>query len=153
MMRHRGFLPGALVIGLSLTLFATFAAASAQFDELERRGVTYGVDAFMLAAGTGDMETIRLFLDAGMDVNARNELGRTALYMAALGGHEAAVRLLAASGADVNAEERNGHNALDAAKAHGFPALAELLRDLGARPSSYAERTEPTALWYYDVTL
>jgi len=47
----------------------------------------------------GDVETIRLWLDAGVDVDIATEDGWTALYVACRQGHLALVRLLIDEGA------------------------------------------------------
>ena len=68
----------------------------------------------------------------GLDVNAANERGYTALMMAALIGHSDTVTvLLAAPGLDVNAANGRGDTALALAEGHGHVEIASLLR---ARP-------------------
>ena len=55
---------------------------------------------------TGDLETVRLFIQAGMDVNAQspNNNYDTALMRAAGGGHLKVVQWLHNQGADLYAE-------------------------------------------------
>ena len=55
-----------------------------------------------LAAITGDIEAVKQYLDAGGDVNAKDEATTTPLYWAADGRHPEIVELLIANGADVN---------------------------------------------------
>ena len=55
------------------------------------------------AADRGDVEQVRQLLDAGVDVNARNNMGNTALREAVRSRHVAVVKLLVERGADVNA--------------------------------------------------
>jgi hypothetical protein len=57
----------------------------------------------------------REFLDAGADVNALNEHGRTPLHEACLQRHTAIARLLLDAGADVNARNDDGETPLDLA--------------------------------------
>ncbi|MFI9150699.1 ankyrin repeat domain-containing protein [Streptomyces sp. NPDC053367] len=59
----------------------------------------------LLAAGRGDCATVRLALDSGADVEARDEHGRTPLLLAALADHVDAARLLLAAGADPDAQD------------------------------------------------
>jgi hypothetical protein len=62
-----------------------------------------GDSALSKAAERGDVETMRLLIDAGADVNAASPfLGETPLLNAALSGNGAAVRLLLEKGANVN---------------------------------------------------
>ncbi len=58
----------------------------------------------MAAARAGSPEVLKLLLDAGADVNAKEGVaGETALMWAALENHGDAVTLLVSKGADVNA--------------------------------------------------
>ncbi len=58
----------------------------------------------MMAARTGDIDTLKFLLDKGADPNVKeNARGTTALMWAASGGHSAAVQLLVDRGADVKA--------------------------------------------------
>ena len=72
-----------------------------------------------LAAREGKLEIIKVLLDAGADVNARNILSQTALMVAALGGQGDAVQMLVAAKADVNLVEKDGKTALMLAAENG----------------------------------
>lgn len=64
----------------------------------------------------------------GIDVNARNEEGHTALYLAALKGQSAVVSsLISAPDIDVNTHNENGTTALHWAAAYGHSAVVHLL--------------------------
>jgi len=56
---------------------------------------------------------LKLLMDAGADVNARNAQGQTALHVAAQRGYNNIVKLLAERGADLMAKDADGHSALD----------------------------------------
>ena len=60
-------------------------------------------DALRDAVKAGNIEAVKQHLDAGVDVNAKNQLGRTSLHAAAYRGHTVVVELLVANDADVNA--------------------------------------------------
>ncbi|WP_256360825.1 ankyrin repeat domain-containing protein [Methylomonas koyamae] len=63
---------------------------------LQQMGVEYTEQQFAASAGAGDMAAVRLFLDAGMDINAG---GSAALGLAAGRGRVEMVELLLANGA------------------------------------------------------
>ena len=75
---------------------------------------------------------IRQLLDAGSDVNARNNYRGTAL-MVATGkyGHVRTVQLLIDAGADVNDRDNFGNTALWYAKSHHAQASYRALQDAG----------------------
>jgi ankyrin repeat protein len=56
---------------------------------------------------------LKLLMEAGADVNARNAQGQTALHVAAQRGYNNIVKLLAERGADLMAKDADGHSALD----------------------------------------
>ena len=63
-----------------------------------------GETALMMASRTGNVAAMKVLLDHGADVNAKETLrGTTALMWAAAQGHPAAVQLLIERGADVSA--------------------------------------------------
>ncbi len=64
---------------------------------------TNGRDQALLTASTkGDLTGVRNLLEKGADVNARTDMGETALHMA---GSEEVARVLIEHGADVNATD------------------------------------------------
>jgi len=96
-----------------------------------------GVNALMLAAGVGTAEqdttgryktetdivrTIDLMLARGLDIDAVDRGGRTALHGAALQGYDVVVAALVERGANLLAQDRNGYTPLDTARglAGGF---------------------------------
>ena len=56
----------------------------------------------------GDLAGVQAYLDAGVDINARDENGSTPLHWAALEGHKDIVELLINRGAEVNATSEIG---------------------------------------------
>lgn len=55
----------------------------------------------MVAAAKGKVHALLLLIDRGADLNAKNDLGQTALHLAALNGHAHVVKALIAEGAQV----------------------------------------------------
>jgi ankyrin repeat protein len=62
------------------------------------------------------IESIKLCLAAGADINAADSNGRTALFGAAQQGFDKVVQFLADNGAKADIKDRNGRTAMDAAK-------------------------------------
>ena len=83
------------------------------------------------AAKAGDLAAVQAQLDAGVDVNAKDWLGGTALLEAAIKGHKEVVELLIAKGADVNAKDKKDFTPLDGAK--NKPETADFLRKHGGK--------------------
>jgi len=74
-------------------------------------------------------------LQAGCDVNAADNNGRTPLMYAARYNQPAAVRLLLEAGANVKAQDKDGMTALDLAKKLNNQEIIDLLKSAGLRPS------------------
>jgi hypothetical protein len=86
----------------------------------------------MAAAVRGDVEGMRLLLDAKADVNAKNGAGETALMFAATDGNPRAVGLLLERGADAMVRSKRNETALGNAGTSGVEATVRLLIDAGA---------------------
>ena len=86
-----------------------------------------------LAAGYAKSALIAVLLDAGADIEAREDyLDRTPIHMAAAFNADAgAVALLVERGADMWARDKYGETILHVAAGHGQRAVVELLLDLG----------------------
>lgn len=95
------------------------------------------VNALMLASGVGTSEqdttgrfkteanaikAIDTFLEQGLNINAADNRGKTALHGAALQGYDQVVAALVERGADLHARDRDGYTPLDTARglAGGF---------------------------------
>ena len=83
-------------------------------------------------ASVGYVDRVRQLVDAGADVNAKDNNGWTPLRWAASEGHADAARLLVDAGADVNAKDNNGWTPLRWAASEGHADVARLLVDAGA---------------------
>jgi ankyrin repeat protein len=97
---------------------------------------------------------LEFLVERGVDVNAADALGATALHTAAKRGYVEVVRFLAEHGANLNAEDRGGHTPLDYAmgrspaffgKPPESPAAAVALRELGAREGAPRPMPVPAA--------
>ena len=81
----------------------------------------------------GNIEAVKQHIADGVDVNAPNTYGWTALYWASSRGHKEIVELLIANGADVNQRSDRGDTPLDGAIRFKHPEIADLLRKHGAK--------------------
>jgi uncharacterized protein len=85
------------------------------------------------AAAGRSADCVRILLDAGSDVDARQHGGYTALMEAAMQGNEEMVRALLDAGADQTLTDDDGRNSIEFARAEGHTDVAELL-DAAAGP-------------------
>lgn len=85
-------------------------------------------EKMIIAVRDGDVELLQRMVDTGMDVNARAELQRTALFYAACQGKTACVEvLLAAPGVDVNVADADGLTPLIVASMLGHTECVRML--------------------------
>jgi serine/threonine-protein phosphatase 6 regulatory ankyrin repeat subunit B len=87
---------------------------------------------FRSAAGSGNLDAVKEFLNDGVDVNSSSNRGYTALISASLRGHTAIVNILLENGADVNARDNDGDSPLMASISKGHTDVAKLLLGNGA---------------------
>ena len=97
--------------------------------------------ALQFAAFGGQLETAKLLLERGADVQAiaQTKFRNTPLQIALLTGQLEVARLLVAKGADVNAKQAEGFTALHTAAELGSEPLIRLLVDAGADVNAKAE--------------
>jgi len=98
-----------------------------ELEARDRRGST----PLMHAAAFANLNTLKLLIDAGADVRARNDMDATALLWAAADSEKA--RMLIECGADVTVASKLGRTPLMVAAARkGGTAIVELLLSKGA---------------------
>jgi ankyrin repeat protein len=96
-------------------------------------------DPIHVAANTGDLAGVQAELDKGVDVGAKDGVGRTPLHRAAYQGHKEIAELLIANDADVNAPSTYGWTALYSAASRGHKEVVELLIANGAYVNPIAD--------------
>jgi FOG: Ankyrin repeat len=92
--------------------------------DLKAMGVLYSEQQFAKSAGEGDMAAVKLFLDAGMDVNSG---GGAAIGLAAGRGKTEMVKFLLSKGAKPTSD------ALQYARTRGHKEVEQLLIAAGAK--------------------
>jgi len=80
------------------------------------------------------LSLVRLLLESGAALEARNTSGQTPLLYASYAGFRRVVELFAAKGAVVKYQDTNGRSPLHYAAREGHPAVVELLFKNGADP-------------------
>jgi ankyrin repeat protein len=84
------------------------------------------------AVSRGDLNSVRVLIHAGADVNARDNSGRTALLWAAQYGEVEIVRALTRAGSDLKAKDRQGWTPLTRALSEGHFDVVQALIAAGA---------------------
>lgn len=84
------------------------------------------------AAEAGQEKVVQMLIETGVDIDARNARGQTALYCAIYSEHEAIVRLLLDNGPDIEARAKTGWNSLWLAAQNRQTRIVKLLLDSGA---------------------
>lgn len=104
-------------------------------------------ETVLKAAGSGSSGLLEV-LSRGININAADDDGNTALMEASEKGEYSTVRALLDAGADVNAVNEDGETALMLASEEGNTAIVRMLLDAGADPDARDEDGETA----YDKT-
>lgn len=102
--------------------------------ELARMNIEFSKDKFFDRVRKGDIATINLFLDAGMNPNSKEDDKNmlTALHIAVGNGNIAAIKILLSRGADINSKAREGSTPLLLAITDDNAKIAKILIENGA---------------------
>ena len=90
----------------------------------------------IVAAEQGDIETVRLLLDQGASVHARDQAGRTALIAAAYRNDLAIADVLIQAGSDVNVQDNTQQSAYLISTSDGYLELLKRTLQAGANVHS-----------------
>ncbi len=123
-----------------LTLSACKDSQEQAHSALATRNYDFSVDEFHRAIRSGNLEIVRQFLDAGMDVDAADSSGNTALLLAAENGHGHLVHELLDRKANPNHARTNGDTPLMVAARSGDTQTISLLLDAQADASAKNQR-------------
>jgi len=130
-----------LRLSLLLALPAAWCGCRGEKDEQARSavhaaGYAFTVDDFIRAAREGKGDAVWQFLKAGMNPDAADAQGTTAILAAASGGHGHIVTLLRDAGAKTTAATPTGQTALMAAARSGDGQSVQVLLAAGADPAA-----------------
>ena len=89
--------------------------------------------ALVYAARKPGLDIIKLLLENGAALNAKNRDGATALMSASANGYMEVVKFLLEQGIDINARDNGGMSALRFAVANENDDVARLLKTSGAK--------------------
>lgn len=129
-MRHSKLRSTLFAIALIFTAASAFPLPAHAADAVQARkdikqmGLEYNDQQFAKSAGEGDMTAVKLFLDAGQDVNAGDG---AALGLAAGRGKTEMVKFLLSKGAKPTS------SALQYARTRGHKDIEKILTDAGAK--------------------
>ncbi|KAK1765274.1 ankyrin repeat-containing domain protein [Phialemonium atrogriseum] len=115
--------------------------------ELAQKWPGVGEILLLRAAGEGHEAVVKLLLEGGASVDAKDRDGQTPLWRAAWGGHEAVVKLLLEGGASVDAKDQDGQTPLWRAAGEGHEAVVKLLLEGGASVDA-KDQDGQTPLWW-----
>ncbi len=119
-------------------------AKGAKVNARANSGKTPGRTAIMWAAFRGRKELVRLLIDHGAEINAKDDWkgnmtrpdgteGWTPLIFAADSDHEEVVKILIEKGADVNVKTKSGITALILAQLWRNEEMIHMLKQAGAK--------------------
>jgi ankyrin repeat protein len=91
--------------------------------------------SFRQSALDGELEKVKMLLKQGVDSNAADEEGRTALMLASYNGHSEIVLVLLDDGAEIDRRDSMDRTALIYGATGSFPETVRILLENGADPN------------------
>ena len=117
-----------LVVTIPLFIFTKCGRSrQAARRDLEEKGIPFTEEAFLERVNHGEIDLVRLFLAAGINPDARDQKGDTALMIAIAANSEGVAEALLKGGASVNARTKNGSTALHTVALIGNEQIAQML--------------------------
>ena len=116
------------LLGMQILITGCTKSPDAARKELSGLNIPYTTEQFLNSAKDGNTKAVRLFLQAGMNVNEKNSDGQTALMLASYSGHIDTVKLLLKQGAYINVVDKYGDSALSWAAAEKHTDIVQLLK-------------------------
>lgn len=120
-----------LLLG-SLLITSCSNPEKAARKQLEEKGYEIAARGMIVAASTGDLDSLRLFQQAGFDIDAVDGTGNTPLIKAASSGQRDMVEQILGMGADPRHVNKVGRDALLTAAGKGYADVARMLVSRGS---------------------
>ena len=118
-----------VVLAIALLLFGCGKSKQQAIEEIGRLNLKFSTDDFVKSVENGDNKAVTLFLQGGIDVNALNIEGITALMAASQLGRADIVNKLLEQKADPNIAGKDGQTALMLASENNqLPVVQALLK-------------------------
>ncbi|MFZ1545572.1 MAG: ankyrin repeat domain-containing protein, partial [Candidatus Nitrotoga sp.] len=105
-------------------------------ESLPEKNIAVSADSLGVYSSKGDLKTVKLLLNAGIEVNTKNSRGSNALIEASWAGKQEVVSYLLDAKADVNSASSGQLTALSAAVNQKHESVALLLLEHGANPNA-----------------
>lgn len=104
-------------------------------DQLKKEGVELSnlSSAVIIAAKTGDTESLKILGESGVPLEIRGADGYFPIHLTVKGGHYDAMMYLISKGVDVNAKCNQGYSVVDWAKNEGYTRLISALKKAGGK--------------------
>lgn len=107
---------------------------------LAQERIDFSEAGFFRSVKQDNDKAVGLFLQAGYDVNQKNDVGWTPLMVAAFFGNERIAATLIESGARVSAQDNQGYTPLHWSALQGYAKVADLLLRKGAFVNARSKR-------------
>jgi ankyrin repeat protein len=113
----------------------------------ESAGSTGQNRELLQAAAKGNTSLVESLISSGADINSRDDLGATPLFLAAVKGHTETVVLLIQNGAEIDARNQHGITPLFPAAGRGHLSLVQILVKSGANVNAVSENLNHTPIF------
>lgn len=101
-----------ITIFISLFVFSCKNKEKNALQELEEKGIEFSEKSFFEQIEKANTETVKLFIEAKIDVDTKNHKEETPLMIASMYNLNEIAKMLIKSGADINARDKLGKTAL-----------------------------------------
>ena len=110
--------------------------------QLTEKNIEFSVERFVKSIRDGNVEAVKLFLDAGMSPESADESGSPVLMNAAIKNDSSIAQLLVDHGANVNSRTKDGESPLMVAALMGATDTVKVLIKAGADLNARDNRGE-----------